>query len=54
MVSSRLVNREVGSNHTEISAPSQAMAVEILNVSRESVISARKVLNQGLEEIIQG
>ncbi|TYP80442.1 hypothetical protein BCL69_105918 [Nitrosomonas communis] len=54
MVSSGLVNREVGSNHTEISAPSQAMAVEILNVFRESVIPAKKVLNQGLKVIIQG
>ena len=54
MVASRLATLEIGSNqHVEISTPSQSQAAEMLNVSRESLISARKVLDQGSEELIQ-
>ncbi|MXS77202.1 hypothetical protein ABF87_04340 [Nitrosomonas sp. JL21] len=54
MVASRLAKLEVGTNqHVEISTPSQAKAAEMLNVSRESVISARKVIDQGSVELIK-
>lgn len=54
MVASRLATLEVGANqHVEISTPSQSKAANLLNVSRESVVSARKVLDQGTHELIQ-
>lgn len=53
MVASRLATLEIGANqHVEISTPSQSVAAAMLNVSRESVISARKVLDQGSAELI--
>jgi len=53
MVASRLATLEKGVNqHTEISAPSQAEAASMLNVSTDSVQFARKVLDQGSEELI--
>lgn len=37
----------------EISTMSQTQAAELLNVSRESVVSAKKVIDQGSEELIK-
>ena len=60
MVASRLANMQRGNpnfvnSNVEISTieVSQTEAANLLNVSRESVISARKVLDQGSEELIQ-
>ena len=44
------VNSNVEISTIEVS---QTEAANLLNVSRESVISARKVLDQGSEELIQ-
>ncbi len=59
MVASRLANMKHGGDrksedfNVEISTlVSQTEAANLLNVSRESVISARKVLDQGSEELI--
>lgn len=55
MVAGRLANMKQGARTdiVEISTMSQTNASELLNVSRESVISARKVLDQGSEELIK-
>ena len=55
MVASRLANMSEGrpSKTAEISAVSQPAAAQMLNVSRESVQFAKKVLDQGSEELIQ-
>lgn len=55
MVASRLANLTEGrpKNAVEISIVSQTEAANLLNVSRESVVSAQKVLEQGSEELIQ-
>lgn len=53
MVASRLATLEIGTNqHTEISAPSQRDAAAMLNISTDSIQFARKVLDQGSEELI--
>lgn len=59
MVASRLANMQHGGDrksedfNVEISTlVSQTEAANLLNVSRESVVSARKVLDQGSEELI--
>lgn len=60
MVASRLATLDRGNpnftnSNVEISTigVSQSQAAELLNVSRESVVSARKVLDQGSEALIQ-
>lgn len=55
MVASRLANMQQGARTdiVEISTMSQTQAADLLNVSRESVISAKKVLDQGSEALIQ-
>lgn len=54
MVAARLANMKQGARTdiVEISTMSQTNASELLNVSRESVISAKKVLDQGSPELI--
>ncbi len=54
MVASRLANMQQGARTdlTEISVRSQPEAAAMLNVSTDSVQFARKVLDQGSEELI--
>ncbi len=55
MVASRLANMQQGARTdlTEISVMSQPQAASLLNVSTDSVQFAKKVLDQGSEELIQ-
>ncbi len=53
-VTARLATLKVGANqHVEISTPSQADAAQRLNVSRDSVQAARKVLEHGAPELVR-
>ncbi len=54
MVASRLANMQQGARTdlTEISVRSQPEAATMLNVSTDSVQFAKKVLDQGSEELI--
>ncbi len=55
MVASRLANMQQGARTdiVEISTMSQTQGAELLNVSRESVVSAKKILDQGSEALIR-
>ena len=54
MVASRLANLEHGQKKADVEiSTTQTEAANLLNVSRESVVSARKVLDQGSEALIQ-
>lgn len=54
MVASRLANLEHGQKKADVEiSTTQTEAANLLNVSRESVVSARKVLDQGTEALIQ-
>lgn len=55
MVASRLANMKQGARTdlAEISVMSQPEAAAMLNVSTDSVQFAKKVLDQGSEELIQ-
>lgn len=52
MVAAKIAKQPKGANqHTEISAPSQARAAEMLNVSVDSIQFARRVEEQGVPEL---
>ncbi len=55
MVASRLANMQQGARTdlAEISVMSQPQAAAMLNVSTDSVQFAKKVIDQGSEELIQ-
>lgn len=54
MVASRLANLNHGQKKSDVEiSTTQTEAANLLNVSRESVVSAKKVLDQGSEELIQ-
>src|SRR5262249_32633156 len=54
MVAARIATLPVGANqHAEISAPAQAEAADLVNVSRESVQFARKVQQEGIPELVK-
>lgn len=54
MVASRLSNLGHGQKKADVEiSTTQTEAANLLNVSRESVVSARKVLDQGTHELIQ-
>jgi N6-adenosine-specific RNA methylase IME4 len=54
MVAANIARLEKGANqHAQICAPSQAEAAELLSVSRRSVQVARKVLDQGVPELVE-
>lgn len=53
MVAARLATLERGANqHVEIPTPSQGQAAGLLNVSRDTVIQARKLQREGAPEVI--
>jgi hypothetical protein len=52
MVASRLANLSHGQKKADVEiSTTQTEAAELLNVSRESVVSAKKVIDQGSEEL---
>ena len=54
MVANAIANLKRGTNqHVEISTPTQSQAAELLNVSRESVVNARKVREGGVSELAE-
>ncbi len=54
MVAAKLAGLPVGANqHAQICAPSQSDAAELLSVSRRSVQSARDVIDNAPEEVVQ-
>ena len=54
MVASRLANLNHGQKKADVEiSTTQTEAAQLLNVSRESVVSARKVLDQGDQSLIE-
>lgn len=52
MVAAKIAKLPRGANqHVEISTPTQSAAASLLNVSRESVIAARRVEEKGIPEL---
>lgn len=54
MVAAKLAGLSKGANqHTQICAPSQAQAAEMLNVSQRTVSSAKKIIEEAPQEVAQ-